>query len=135
MFTTLRSARAFGIATACVGILAIAPASASAQVPATDVKQQSAGITVRGIAEQLGTKTVPRESDELPIGGSFTGTLADPEKLVSLGIMGLHEGARVTVMRVAPERLRLEVDELDPAPLTKKATLRVDEKGKVSAPR
>jgi hypothetical protein len=134
MHSTLRSARAFGIAAACVGILATAPASAPAQVTASDVKQQSAGITVRGIAEQLGTKIVARESDDLPIGGSFTGALADPAKLVSIGITGLHEGARVSVMRVGPDRLRIEVDELDPAPLTKKATLRVDEKGKLIVP-
>ena len=134
MYSTLRSARVAGIAVAYVGILATAPVSAPAQSTSSDVKQQSAGVTVRGIAEQLGTKLPPRESDELPIGGSFTGTLADPAKLAALGIAGVHEGARVTVMRVAPEKLRVEVDELDPAPLTKKATLKVDDKGKVSAP-
>lgn len=134
MFSTLRSARALGMAAACVGILTIAPAAAPAQVTSSDVKQQSTGITVRGIAEQLGTRLGPRESDELPLGGGFTGSLIDPARLASLGITGLHEGARVSVMRVRLDRLRVEVDELDPVPLTKKATLRLDEKGKLSAP-
>lgn len=132
MFSTLRSARAAGLAATCVGILAAAPVSTRAQVTIGDVKQQSTGITMRGVADQLGTKVVPRETDELPIGASFTGTLADPTKLAAFGITGLHEGARVTVMRVAPERLRIEVDELDPVPLTKKATVKVDEKGKLT---
>src|SRR5258708_6370940 len=113
MFSTLRSARAAGLAAACVGILVTASAVARAQVT-----QQAAGVTMSGIAAQLGAKIVPRETDELPIGSSFTGTLADPAKLAALGLAGLHQGARVSVMRVGPERLRIEVDELGPVPLT-----------------
>lgn len=128
MYSTLRSARAAMVA-ACVGILALAPLRALAQVGDT---KQNAGVTLSGVAAQLGAKVVARDGDELPVGGSFSGTLADPAKLVALGVAGMHEGARVTVMRVAPDKLRIEVDELDPVPLTKKATLKIDATGKLA---
>ena len=128
MYSTLRSARA-AIVAAYVGILALTPLRALAQIGDT---KQSAAVTMSGVAAQLGARVVARDGDELPVGGSFSGTLADPAKLVALGVAGMHEGARVTVMRVAPDKLRIEVDELDPVPLTKKATLKIDATGKLA---
>jgi hypothetical protein len=63
------------------------------------------------------------------------GTLTDPEKLARLGIAGMHQGARITAMRTAPGKLSVEVDELEPAPVTKKQVLKIDERGQLSSMR
>ena len=92
-----------------------------------------ARVAMRGIAEQLGAKLGPEQSEELVVGGSLHASLADPSRLARLGVTGVHEGARITAMRTAPNRLRLEVDELEPAPVTRKALLRIDEGGRLVA--
>ena len=99
---------------------------------AQNVRQQSSQITRNDVAEQLGAKVTSGQNEELGIGSSLTGTLVEPAKLAKLGISGMHEGARVSVMRVAPDKLRIEVDELEPTPQTKKATLKIDEKGRLA---
>ena len=101
-------------------------------VGAQQAKQQSeVELSVKTIASQLGVKVQPRESDDLTLGSSFTGTLETPEKLADFGIKGMHAGARVTVFRSAPEKVRVEVDEVDPAPARGSATLKPDGKGGV----
>jgi hypothetical protein len=105
-----------------------------AQGAQPDVKQQSSSaVTMGSIAEQLGAKVVDKNI-ELGIGQSLTGTVTDVAKLAKFGITGIHEGARLTAFRSAPDKLRIEVDELEPAPVNKKATLKLDERGRLSTP-
>jgi hypothetical protein len=135
MSTTLGPARAAALAAVCAALAISAPLAARAQVVPREVRQQSLQITIGGVAGQLGAKVTTRENDDFTVGSSFTGVLADPAKLASLGVAGLHGGARVSAMRVAPERIKVEVDELDPVPLTRKATLKIDERGTLSVTR
>ncbi len=130
MTSTHRLARALATA-ACTG-LALFGATAGAQAVRQQSSQSWSG-SVASIAEQLGVKLTPSHADRFDVGINFTATLADTEKIAKLGLRGLHPGARVTAIRVAPDRMRVEVDEMDPVPLTKKATLRIDEHGQVSA--
>ena len=132
MSSTLRITRAL-IPFACIGFCLAMPASTSAQA-ATEVKQQSSQITKSDVVSQLGAKSGMGQNEEFGLGSSLTATLVDPAKLAKLGITGVHEGARVSAMRIAPDKVRIEVDEMDPVPVTKKATLKLDEKGRLSAP-
>jgi hypothetical protein len=132
MSSTNRLAHAIGIAIACTTLLALTPSGARAQVPGVEVKQQGMQVTAQSIADQLGAKIGARDVEDLPVGSSITGNLTDPTKLAKLGITGMHEGARVTAFRSAPDKLRLEVDELEPTPRTQKATLKIDERGQLS---
>ena len=134
MSTSLWLARTAIAAVALIGGSLLArPEGASAQTPAPEVTQQSMHITLRGVGEQLGAKLNPAQGDELFVGGMLHGTLTDPEKLARLGITGMHPGARVTAMRTAPGKLNVEVDELEPVPVTKKLVLKIDERGQLSS--
>lgn len=130
MFSTRHLAHALALAATCVGLVVAPTPALSAQEQS--VKQQSSQLTRGDVAEQLGSKLTSNQSDEFALGSSITATLVDPAKLAKLGITGMHEGARVSVMRVAPDKLRIEVDELEPAPQMKKATLKIDEKGRLA---
>ena len=119
---------------ACFGIafaLLSSPAPAAAQ-DSGQVRQQSRQTMTEGIAAQLGAKLSPKQPEELPVGVSMTASLIDSAKIAALGATGLHAGARVTVMRIGPEKVRVEIDEMDPVPLTKKLTLRIDAQGKLT---
>lgn len=107
------------LALACVALTSIHPAPAAAQTSAS-------------VARQLGATMSPGQPEELAVGTSITCMLADPAKLVAFGASGMHAGARVTVSRTAAERVRVEVDELDPAPLTKRLTLKIDAQGRLT---
>src|SRR5438105_7674290 len=112
---------------ACLTILA-SPRLAAQQ----DAKQQSVApttVSAKSIAEQLGARLQPRDDDELRIGMSFTAVLESPEKLAELGLKGMHAGARVTVARVAPDKVRVEADEMTPVQASAAATLKIDAKG------
>jgi hypothetical protein len=41
----------------------------------------------------------------------------------------MHEGARVTAGRMAPDKIRVEADEMEPVPARGSATLKADAKG------
>jgi hypothetical protein len=117
-----------------VGQLALALCLTSLTTPsagAQDTKQQGAPavVSAKAIAEQLGAKLQPRSDDVQLVGTSFTAMLEQPEKLAALGLKTMHAGARVTVARVAPDKVRVEADEMDPAPATTTATLKLDPKG------
>jgi hypothetical protein len=102
-----------------------------------DSKQQSAApatVSAKAIAEQLGAKLQPRDDDELRIGMSFTAVLESPEKLTEIGVKGMHAGARVTVARVAPDKIRVEADEMTPVQNSAAATFKVDAAGKLIKP-
>ncbi|HEV8236749.1 MAG TPA: hypothetical protein VGP84_19185 [Gemmatimonadaceae bacterium] len=117
---------------ACLVVLA-APRLTAQQDP----KQQSGAPTIvsaKAIAEQLGAKLQPRDDDELRIGMSFTAVLESPEKLAELGLKGMHAGARVTVARVAPDKIRVEADEMTPVQNSAAAAFKVDAKGALVAP-
>ena len=127
MSSTRRTIRLLGLVT-CASLALAMPSVTVAQT----VRQQSNQVTRGDVAEQLGAKVTSGQNEELPVGSSLTGSLVDPAKLAKLGISGMHEGARVSVMRVAPDKLRVEVDELEPTPLTKKATLKIDDRGRLA---
>lgn len=134
MFRTLRLARR-AIA-ACAALCLFVPAASRAQGGGgtqTEVKQQSAAFTTGSIADQLGAKVVDKTIEFAP-GASLTGTVTDPSKLAKFGITGIHEGARITAFRSTPEKVRVEVDEIEPAPLDKKVTLKIDSSGRLSLP-
>ena len=134
MTTTRPFARRIGLSAVCIGVLLVAPDVAAGQASTTEVTQQSAGVQMRTVAQQLGTKLSVGQRDELTLGVTLNGTLQEPEKLEKFGITGVHKGARVTAMRIAPQKVIVEVDEIDPVPLSRKATLRVDDQGRLSAP-
>jgi len=96
-----------------------------------DPKQQGgpASVSAKAIAEQVGARLQPRDDDELRLGASFTALLQDPEKLADFGVKGMHAGARITIARVAPDKVRIEADEMSPAPASAAATLKLDAKG------
>jgi len=130
--TTMGIARAVAVAAACLVIGSIVPRAAVAQAGG-EAKAQPRQVLISAIIGQLGIKTIPGQPDELIVGASFTATLVDPAKLAALGASGLHAGARVTVMRIGADKLRVEADEMEPVALTKKLTLKVDEQGRLSA--
>lgn len=134
MTTTRPFARRIGLSTVCIGVRLVAPELAAGQATTTEVTQQSAAVQMRTVAQQLGTKLSVGQRDELALGVTLNGTLREPEKLERFGITGVHKGARVTAMRIAPQKVIVEVDEIDPAPLSRKATLRIDGQGRLSAP-
>jgi hypothetical protein len=134
MTRTRGFARRIGLTAICIGVLLWAPRLVWAQSPTTDVAQQAVTVQSHGIAEQLGTKLSPQQREELTLGVTLNGSLQEPAKLARFGITGVHRGARVTAMRISSEKLVLEVDELEPAPTTKRATLRIDGRGRLSAP-
>ena len=128
------SARRITFAAICIGALVWVPPTLGAQSSVPEVTQQAISLQARGVADQLGAKLSPEHREELSLGVTLNGTLQEPEKLQRFGITGVHKGARVTAIRVAPQKLVVEVDEMDPVPLTRKATLKVDERGRLSAP-
>jgi len=117
--SSLHRAPAVLFAFACLALSTLQPARAGAQATAS-------------IASQLGATLSPGQPDEMGVGTSITCTLADPAKLAALGASGLHAGARVTVVRTSAERVRVEVDELDPVPLTRRVVLKIDAQGRLS---
>ena len=86
-------------------------------------------IPVGNVAERLGVKLMPSAPIELDLGHSVTAMLADPGKIETVGIKGMHEGARVTITCVGPSRLRVEADEMTPVEQRKTITVRVDSDG------
>jgi len=121
----MRSQRVLALA-ACLTIIAVPRMDAQ-----QDPKQQGAPafVSSKALAEQLGSRLQPRDDDELRLGASFTAVLHEPDKLAELGLKGMHDGARVTVARVAPDKVRVEVDEMSPAPANAAATFKLDAKG------
>jgi len=96
------------------------------------VRSQSSGIAIDEVAAQLGVGLAGDHSGQLFVGVSFTGVATDPAKLEALGIHGAHRGARVTVMRIAEDKLLVEVDEMSPAPLRVSVRLKMAADGTLS---
>lgn len=111
----------------CAGALCVAlPASVFAQRQAVDP------IPIGNIVEKLGSKVMPSSPRELELGHSATTTLAEPAKITAYGIKGMHEGARVTITCVGPNRLRVEVDEMEPVAKSATVTLKIAEDGSMT---
>lgn len=107
---------------ACILCVAL-PGLAAAQLP--DV----APVRVGTVAEKLGVKVLPSAPHELEFGHSATTTLDDPKKIAPYGIKGMHEGARVTITCVGPNRVLVEADELEPVEQRAKVTLHMNDDG------
>ena len=89
--------------------------------------------TIGNVAAQLGVKIIDRSTDEFALGVQFSGTLEDTLKLPRFGLKGFHLGARVTVARIAQDRVHIEADELDP-PRSVYVRVHIDATGKIVAP-
>jgi hypothetical protein len=87
---------------------------------------------VATVAEKLGVKTMVNAPRELELGSSVTAMLADPKKLVAYGIKDMHEGARVTITCIGPNRVRVEADEMEPVEQRAVVTLKVSEDGSLT---
>ena len=134
MSMSYHTTRALRFVIACIGCTVSIANVARAQATPSVRQQSSVQFSKDDIADQLGAKMGMSLGEEFAPGSSLTGTLKDPSKLAKFGITGMHEGARVSAMRVSQDKVRVEVDELEPIPQTKKATLKLDEKGRLSAP-
>ena len=110
---------------ACLTIPALGAAGAQQPTP----QGAPTFVSAKAIAEQLGARIQPRDDDEFHVGTSFTAVLGTPDKLSEFGLKEMHAGARVTVARIAPDKIRVEIDEMDPAPTSTAATLKLDSKG------
>lgn len=121
-------------AIAAIAVAFSAPSAARAQDSATAraVVATAATVATDRIAEQLGAKLANAQPTELAIGTSATGILADPARLAALGVRDVKAGARVTIMRSARDRVRVEVDEFDPVARTRRLALRLDPDGRLS---
>lgn len=112
----------------CSAVLAASPATARAQ----SQQQGAVEISVKSTVEKLGLKPTGNLPDDFDLGRSITVSLADPAKAAKYGIVGMHEGARVTITRVAPDRIRVEADELEPLPNKSTVTLKVAADGSMT---
>ena len=113
---------------ACIAAIAASPAAARSQ----SQQQGSVEISIKSTIDKLGLKPSGNLPDDLELGRSITVSLADPAKAAKYGIVGMHEGARVTVTRVAPDRIRVEADEMEPLPNKSTVTLKVAEDGSMT---
>ena len=91
-----------------------------------------APIRVDAMMEKLGVKGLPNAERELELGKSTTTVLAEPQKLATYGITGMHDGARVTITCVGPNRLRVEADEMEPVSRSVTVTLQVGDNGSLT---
>jgi hypothetical protein len=130
VMTATRMVRVAAMATLAIGLAL--PCGAGAQA-SSEVKAQVCEVSTAIVAERLGSKASPLQAADLVVGTSFTCVLVDPAKLAALGATELHAGARVTFARIASDKLRVEVDEIELVPLTKKLTLKIDPQGRLSA--
>src|SRR5215475_4928947 len=96
----------------------------------TSAQATRQSVAVKTITDALGLKpTTSAAPETLDLGTTITCSLTDPAKLAKHTIRGLHEGARVTVTRIAPDRIRVEADEMEPMPVSGKVTLKMNSDG------
>lgn len=90
-------------------------------------------VSVTATLAKLGAKAATTNiPSDLELGRSVTASLVSVEKIEQYGIKGMHEGARVTVTRVAPDRIRVEADELEPVSAKSVVTLRIGSDGSLA---
>ena len=112
----------------CIAVVVASPVAARAQVQ----QQATVDISVKSTVDKLGLKASGNLPDDFELGRSITASLGDPAKIAKYGIIGMHEGARVTVTRVAPDRIRVEADEMEPLPNKAAVTLKVAANGSMT---
>ena len=125
------------IAAALVAASLVAPSLVSAQdsgtaTPTAAAAQPTRAVATDKVAEQLGAKLANAQPEDLVIGASATGILSDPARLAALGLRDAKRGARVTIMRSARDRVRVEVDEFEPVVRTRRLALHLDADGRLS---
>lgn len=125
------------IALALAASSLVAPSFAAAQdsgaaAPTAAAAQPIRAVATSRIAEQLGAKLANAQPPDLGIGASATGILSDPARLAVLGLRDARAGARVTIMRSARDRVRVEVDEFEPVVRTRRLALHLDSDGRLS---
>jgi hypothetical protein len=90
-------------------------------------------VSVTATLAKLGAKPATTNiPSDLELGRSVTASLVSVEKIEQYGIKGMHEGARVTVTRVAPDRIRVEADEMEPVSAKSVVTLRIGSDGSLA---
>lgn len=111
------------------GLMLVVACAVAIGMPRVGTAQSGLGepsVEVGAVLKKLGTKPATTNYPaELELGRTITASLVSPDKLAEHGIKGMHEGARVTVTRVAPDRIRVEADELEPVAAKGVVTLRV----------
>jgi hypothetical protein len=141
MRSTLSASRAavrtVALAAALAASSLVVSSIAAAQDSGTAVAAASAAQPVRAvatdrIADQLGAKLANAQPAELTIGASATAILSDPARLAALGLRDAKAGARVTIMRSARDRVRVEVDEFEPVARTRRLALHLDAEGRLT---
>lgn len=100
-------------------------------VPSPTVAPRLEGprVVVAVLAAKLGVKAMPSSPEELELGHSITASLVDANKILKFGISGMHDGARVTITRIAADKLRVEADEMEPVEHTEVVTLLINSDG------
>lgn len=135
MTRVLAPARTIALIVLAGALVARPPRPAGAQQTAATPAARAAAIhpAIAAIAAQLGVELQSSGGGEMQLGDSYTGLLSEPAKLARFGIRGMRAGARVTMSRVAPDRVRVEADQVD-APTQGGATLRLDAAGALVPP-
>ena len=131
------AAHVVAIAAPLAASLLAAPSVAAAQdsnsaAATVGVALPVSAVATDRVAEQLGAKLANAQPADLVIGASVTGILSNPARLAALGLRDAKAGARVTIMRSARDRVRVEVDEFDPVVRTRRLALHLDADGRVS---
>lgn len=139
MRASVSTSRALARITAIAAALAASSLAASSLALAQDsgsvaavAAQPARAVATHRIAEQLGAKLANAQPEDLVIGASATGILSDPARLAALGLHDARAGARVTIMRSARDRVRVEVDEFEPVMRTRRLVLQLDSDGRLS---
>ncbi len=118
------------------GLLVLAACIVAVGAPRQTFAQSGLGDTevpVTATLEKLGAKPATTNyPQDLELGRTITAMLVSPDKIAEYGIKGMHEGARVTVTRIGPDRIRVEADELEPVAAKGVATLRVSADGSLT---
>ena len=117
-------------------LMLLAACAVAIGVPRQTFAQSGLGepeVQVGDVLKQLGAKPATTNyPSELELGRTITASLVSPDKLADHGIKGMHEGARVTVTRISPDRIRVEADEMEPVSAKGAVTLRVSTDGSLT---
>lgn len=118
------------------GLMLFAACVVAIAAPRVTFAQDGLGepeVPIGAVLKHLGAKPATTNyPSELELGRTITASLVSPDKLADYGIKGMHEGARVTVTRISPDRVRVEADELEPVSAKGAVTLRVGTDGSLT---
>ena len=117
------------LALATLALALTASRDAAAQTAPASQSGRIALVRADSLAAAFGLTLPTNAISTVGLGDCVTGTLDDPARLERYGLTGMHAGARVTVMRSAPDKLQVEADELEPATKRVSAVVRLDGDG------